>query len=140
MRSLDLSPENLKNRRFIMSIRIWVFLALLAMMLVGVGGVSATYAQDGYCDSRNGGYMSEEDHGYEDRCHEERKREEREEKESGRCSRDREPPPSPDVDPSDLSKYDGVGQDRASEQREPSSCYSTPYPCGTGLDGYIMCY
>jgi hypothetical protein len=71
---LDLYPrENLKNRRLIMSIRIWVFLALLAMMLLGVGGVSATYAQGGTCGSSNGGY-SEEDHGYsttEDRCDEE---------------------------------------------------------------------
>jgi hypothetical protein len=117
-----------------MSIRTWVFLALLAMTLLGMGGISAAHAEDIDCDN---GRLSNDDSDTAD-CIEERKRVEREEKESGRCPNHHEP--YPDDPQYDLDNYDGVGQDRELEQPEPSSCDPTPYPCGTGKDRYIMCY
>jgi hypothetical protein len=116
-----------------MSIRTWVFLGLLAMMLLGMGGISAAHA--GGSDCSNGGF-SQDDSDTAD-CVEEKKRQEKEE--GGQCPPHHKTyPDDPKFDPNALDNYDGVGQDR--EQPEPSSCDLTPYPCGTGQNGYIMCY
>jgi hypothetical protein len=63
-----------------MSIRTWVFLALLAMTLLGMGGISAAHAED--IDCTNGRYSNDDSDTAD--CIEERKEEERQEEERQR--------------------------------------------------------